>query len=132
MQAGSVLVSGRISSELSNNWPSILLSQVLKQTLAPAVLAVMKAWTFGQQHTEIVEWRTFWAKMRHEVAFVVICAELLALRHRLDVGEALDQVVVVDLASLGHGTGAGGKSRTPESRAGQQEGKSSQHSPAAV
>ena len=34
MQAGSVLVSGRISSELSNNWPSILLSQVLKQTLS--------------------------------------------------------------------------------------------------
>ena len=34
MQAGSVLVSGRISSELSNNWPSILLSQVSKQTLS--------------------------------------------------------------------------------------------------
>ena len=92
--------------------------------LAPAVLAVMQTWTFGQQHAEIVEWRTCWAKMRHEVAFVVICAELLALFHRLDVGKALDQVVVVDLTSLVHGTGARRKSRTPESRAGQQEGKS--------
>ena len=132
MQAGSVLVSGRISSELSKAFNIVVTGVKADFVLAPAVLAVMQAWTFGQQHTEIVEWRTFWAKMRHEVAFVVICAELLALRHRLDVGEALDQVVVVDLASLGHGTGAGGKSRTPESRAGQQEGKSSQHSPAAV